>query len=173
MHPFILITDVSFDRLGSTLYQKQMDGIEKPVAYASRGLSDPELRYDTHKLEFLALKWSVTDQFHEYLYGGAEFEVHTDNNPLTYILMTAKLDATGQWWIAALGAYNFSLHYIKGKENVVADALSRIPTRPEPEVVIDKERVKKLLSVAKIPVDKRAEVDHPALQAKGDTRTPT
>ena len=34
------------------------------------------------------------DRFHEYLYG-REFEVYTDNNPLTYILMTVKLDATG------------------------------------------------------------------------------
>ena len=39
--------------------------------------------------EFLALKWSVTERFHEYLYGG-HFEVYTDNNPLTYILTTRK-----------------------------------------------------------------------------------
>ena len=50
--------------------------------------------YDAHKLEFLALKWAVMDRFHEYLYG-ATFEVFTDNNPLTYILSTAKLDAMG------------------------------------------------------------------------------
>ena len=87
--PFILIMDASFDRLGGALCQKQADGIEKPVTYTSRGLSDPELRYDAHKLEFLALKWSVTDWFHEYLYEGAEFEVHIDNNPLIYILTTA------------------------------------------------------------------------------------
>ena len=43
----------------------------------------------------MALKWSIGERSHEYLYGG-EFEVHTDNNPLTYVLMTAKLDATGQ-----------------------------------------------------------------------------
>ena len=61
---------------------------------------------DAHKLEFLALKCSVTERFHEYLYGG-EFEVYTDNNPLTYILTTAKLDATGQRWVANLANYNF------------------------------------------------------------------
>ena len=44
---------------------------------------------DTHKLEFLALKWSITERFHEYLYG-RHFEVYTDNNPLTYTLTTAK-----------------------------------------------------------------------------------
>ena len=58
-------------------------------------LSKPERNYDTHKLEFWAQKWSIKERFHEYLYGG-HFEVYTDNNPLTYILTTAKLDATGQ-----------------------------------------------------------------------------
>ena len=53
-------------------------------------------------------------------------EVYTDNNPLTYILSTAKLDATGHRWVASLGPYNFSLHYKPGKLNSDADALSRI-----------------------------------------------
>ena len=78
------------------------------------------------KLEFLALKWAITDRFHEYLYGGM-FEVHTDNNPLTYVLTTAKLDATGQRWIASLTNYNFTIQYRSGKQNIDADALSRIP----------------------------------------------
>ena len=65
------------------------------IAYASHSLNKAEHRYDTHKLEFLALKWAITDRFHEYLYGG-EFEVFTDNNPLTYIMTSAKLDDTGQ-----------------------------------------------------------------------------
>ena len=67
----------------------------------------------------------MTERFHEYVYGG-EFEVHTDNNPLTYILTSAKLDATGQWWVASLANYNFKIFYKSGKQNVQADALSRI-----------------------------------------------
>ena len=77
-------------------------------------------------MEFLALKWSVTERFHEYLYGG-HFEVYTDNNPLTYILTTAKLYATGQRWVASLANYNFKIFYRSGKLNVEADALLRIP----------------------------------------------
>lgn len=72
------------------------------------------------------MKWAVTDNFHEYLYGG-DFDVYTGNNPLTYILTTAKLDVTGQRWVAKLANYNFSLHYRSGKNNTDADALSRIP----------------------------------------------
>ena len=66
------------------------------------------------------------ERFHEYLYGG-EFEVYTDNNPLTYVLTTAKLDVTGQRWIANLANYNFKIHYQSRKSNIDADALSQIP----------------------------------------------
>ena len=123
--PFVLHTDVSTTRLGVVLYQKQEDGKERVIAYASQTLNRAEQNYVAHKLEFLALKWAVTDHFHKYLYG-ATFEVYTDNNPLTYILTTAKLDATGYRWVASLGPYNFSLHYKPGKLNSDADALSRI-----------------------------------------------
>ena len=124
--PFKLHTDASENGLGAVLYQKQDDGTDHVIAYASHTLSKSEKNYDAHKLEFLALKWSVTERFHEYLYGG-EFEVYTDNNPLTYILTTAKLDATGQRWVASLANYNFKIFYRSGKLNVEADALSRIP----------------------------------------------
>ena len=84
-----------------------------------------ERNYDAHKIEFLALKWSVTQRFHEYLYGGT-FEVYTDNNPLNYVLTSAKLDAMGQRWIASLANYDFKIFYYSGHLNVDADSLSRI-----------------------------------------------
>lgn len=123
--PFILHTDSSTDGLGAVLYQKQANGT-RVIAYASRALSKSEANYAPHKLEFLALKWAVTDKFKEYLYGAKEFEVYTDNNPLTYILSTAKLDACGQRWVAELANFNFNLHYKPGASNIDADALSRI-----------------------------------------------
>ena len=86
----MLHTDASTTGLGAVLYQKQSDGKERVIAYASQSLNHAECK----KLEFLALKWVVIDRFHEYLYGGT-FDVFTDNNPLTYILTTAKLDAMG------------------------------------------------------------------------------
>ena len=85
-------TDASENGLGAVLYQRQDDGTHHVTAYAVWTLSKSERNYDAHKLEFLALKWSVTERFHEYLHGG-HFEVYTDNNPLPYILTTAKLDA--------------------------------------------------------------------------------
>ena len=134
--PFILHTDASVEGLGAVLYQEQ-DGIERVIAYASRGLRKSERNYPAHKLEFLCLKWAFTDKFHDYLYGN-NFTVLTDNNPLAYVLTSAKLDATGHRWLAALGTYNFTLKYKTGKSNCDADGFSRRPqekTEIFPEVV--------------------------------------
>ena len=122
--PFILHTDASGEGLGAVLYQVQ-EGKQRVIAYASRSLSKSERNYPVHKLEFLALKWAITDKFHEYLYG-SQFQVYTDNNPLTYVLPTAKLDATGHRWVAALSNYTFSIIYKPGKGHIDADALSHI-----------------------------------------------
>ena len=100
--PFIVHTDASLDGLGAILYQVQ-NGSERVISYASRGLRSSERNYPAHKLEFLALRWAVCEKFHDYLYGQT-FEVHTDNNPLTYVLLTAKLDATGHRWLADLAS---------------------------------------------------------------------
>ena len=124
--PFELHTDASADGLGAVLYQLQ-EGQKKVISYASRGLNRAEKNYPAHKLEFLALKWAITEKFKDYLYGPNSFLVYTDNNPLTYVLTTAKLDATGHRWLAALSAYSFSIKYRSGASNKDADALSRLP----------------------------------------------
>ena len=103
-----------------------------------------EHNYPAHKLEFLALKWAITDRFHEYLYGH-QFDVYTDNNPLTYILTSTKLDATGQRWVAFLTNYDFRIFYKTSKTNVEADALSHIP-RSE-HTMIDVPTVKAIINV--------------------------
>ena len=110
-----------------------------PIAYASCVMNETEQKYRSNKQEFLALKWAVTEQFHEYLspYGKNrnKFVVRTDNNPLTYIFSSANLDAAGQRWVAHLTSYNFSLEYQKGKDNTVADFLSQMNEHlPEEEV---------------------------------------
>ena len=123
---FKVHTNTSEDGLGAILYQTQDDRTDKVIAYASHSLKKSEQKYHSSKLEFLALKWAITDQFHEYLYGGT-FDVHSNNNPLTCVLTTAELAATGQRWVASLANYNFTIIYHSGKHNVDADTLSGIP----------------------------------------------
>ena len=125
--PFILHTDASEQGLGAALYQKQ-DGQLRLIAYGSRTLTPAERNYHLHssKLEFLALKWAVTEQFRDYLYYAPHFTVYTDNNPLTYLLTTAKLNATAHRWVAELSDFHFTVKYRPGTTNKDADSLSRI-----------------------------------------------
>lgn len=125
--PFELHIDASGEGLGAVLCQRD-EKVVKPIAYASRGLSKTEKHYPAHKREFLALKWSVVDKFNDYLWGAPRFLVKTDNNPLTYVLGSAKLDATGHRWLAALASFNFDIQYVPGPSNADADGLSRLPT---------------------------------------------
>ena len=67
---FRLNTDASKSGLGSVLYQQQEDGTFHVIAYASRSLFKTEKNYNAHKLEFLALKWAVTERFHEFYMEG-------------------------------------------------------------------------------------------------------
>lgn len=92
-------------------------------------MTQAEKSYQMHagKLEFFTLKWSVCDHFRDYLYYAPSFVVYTDNNPLTYVLSTAKLNATGYRWIAELADFNFKIRNRPGTSNDNADALSRLP----------------------------------------------
>ena len=89
--------------MGAVLYQ-EIDCKMKVISYAFRTLTPAEKNYHLHsgKLEFLALKWSVTEKFRDYLYYANEFTVYSDNSPLSYVMRTAKLNATGMRWVSEL-----------------------------------------------------------------------
>lgn len=151
--PFELHTDASTKGLGAVLYQLENTG-KKAIAHASRSLTKSEKNYSAYKLEFLALKWTVTEKFSDYLQIN-HFTVLMDNNPLPYILWTAKLNATGQKWAAALGEYNFEIHYRAGTKNADTDGLSRYPLETENEekdiVTVTNKAVKAVCKVAHVP----------------------
>ena len=150
--PFRLETDASKEGLGAILLQESDDGQYHPVAFASHELKGGEPKYHSSKLEFLALKWAVTEQFHENLQY-QPFTIRMDNNPLTYILTTPNLDALGHRWVAALAGYNMKLEYLKGSDNKVADALSRVSTQK-----LDEETVTELLNCTQNGSAPRAEM---------------
>ena len=112
--------------------------------------------YHSIKLEFLALKWDVMEHFKEHLLY-QPFLVKTDNNPLTYIMTTPNLDATGHQWVSALAKYNFWLEYQKGWDNAVADALSWVTTH------LELETVQAVLDGATMGTSQRAERENPTI----------
>ncbi len=155
--PFFVTCDACNDGLGAVLYQKQ-NGVNRVISFASRTLSDAEKKYHLHsgKLEFLALKWAITEKFSDYLKYGPSFVVYTDNNPLTYVMTTAKLNASGLRWVAELSDYDFSLQYRPGKVNKDADGLSRNPIPIEQmqqncTKEINPENTKVLMTSSKMP----------------------
>ncbi|CAK1582367.1 unnamed protein product [Parnassius mnemosyne] len=81
--PFILTTDASDVALGAVLSQEKI-GSDKPVAYASRTLSDTEAKYSTIEKELLAIVWAVK-YFRPYLYG-RKFVIYADHRPLTWLM---------------------------------------------------------------------------------------
>ena len=116
------------------LSQKQDDGHYLAITFESHSLTPTERNYHSSKLEFLTLKWSVTEYFKEYL-AYAPFVVRTNNNPLTYVLTTPNLDATGHRWVGALASFELALDYQKGADNGAVDALSQVPIHHNHETV--------------------------------------
>lgn len=117
---FILQTDASKKAIGSVLCNRDM----KPVAYTSRPLNKAELNYPTIQKELLAIVWSVK-YFRPYLYG-RKFTIKTDHKPLIYLFGMKDPSSRLLKFRLTLEEYDFNIIYVKGKENVVADALSRI-----------------------------------------------
>lgn len=120
--PFVLNTDASQYAIGAVLLQDN-----HPIAYASRTLNNHEINYSTTEKELLAVVWSVK-YFRPYIYG-KQFELKTDHQALKWLhtkYLGKDLNPRLQRWILSLGEYNIKINYLKGKENKIADFLSRI-----------------------------------------------
>ncbi len=123
--PTWVTCDASATAIGAVLSQTQC-GIEKPIAFASRALNQTEQRYSVGEREALACIWAC-ERWHLYLYGRA-FTLRTDHQALTALLSTS---GTGHRplrlhrWSDRLRQYNFDLKFTPGRDNVVADLLSR------------------------------------------------
>lgn len=123
-HPFILTTDASNFALGAVLSQGCI-GKDKPIAFASRTLNKTEENYSAIEKELLAIVWA-TQYFRPYLFG-RKFTLYTDHQPLTYALNLKTPNTRLVKWRLRLLEYDFEIIHRPGKQNVVADALSRIP----------------------------------------------
>ena len=122
---FLLDTDASGLGLGAVLAQKQCDGTVRPVAYASRTLQPHERNYGVTELEALGVVWAVK-HFRHYLYGH-HCDVFTDHEALKSLLNTPHPSGKLARWGLALQEVDLSISYRPGKQNVLADVLSRAP----------------------------------------------
>lgn len=129
--PVKITCDASPSGLGAVLSHVLPNNSAKPVAYASRALNKAEKNYAQIDREALGIVFAVKT-FHQYLYG-RHFEIETDHKPLIFIFGDKKgipqmAASRVQRWAVFLSGYDFSIKHIKGKDNCLADCLSRMPT---------------------------------------------
>ena len=122
---FVLKTDASNRGLGAALMQ-QHEGKYHPVAYGSKKLTSAEQNYSTLEKECLAIVWGIT-KFRLYLVGKT-FVLQTDHKPLSYLNQAKFHNDRVMRWALALQGYDYRVEDIPGKDDVVADYLSRIVT---------------------------------------------
>ena len=124
-----LKVDASPVGLGAILLQRSK-GVVRPVAYASRTLTDVERRYSQTEKEALAVVWAC-ERFHIYLYG-KQFTLYTDHKPLEIIYSPkSKPPPRIERWALRLQPYQFNIVHMAGKTNP-ADVLSRLPLDNQP-----------------------------------------
>jgi hypothetical protein len=119
--PFTLECDSSEEGIGVVLMQYRY-----PLAYESQNLRCPELLYTIYNKEMLVIMHALA-KFMQYLVG-ARFVVRSDHNSLKCFLEHKDLNERQHKWVRKIQAYDFDIEFVKGKNNVVANALSRRPS---------------------------------------------
>ena len=121
--PFILRCDASGTGLGAALLQKDEQGTERPISYASRKLLDREIKMSTVERETLCVVWAL-NHFQQYTYG-AQVDIYTDHNCLRWLQTMANTNPRLTRWALAIQRYDVNINYVPGKQNGLADGLSR------------------------------------------------
>lgn len=121
--PFIITTDASKYACGAVLSQ-EIDGFEKPVAFASKSFTKGEINKITKEQELIAIHWAVK-HFRPYIYD-TFFKIKSDHKSLIYLFSLKDPSSRLTRMRLDLEEHNFVIEHIKGKDNVVADALSRM-----------------------------------------------
>lgn len=124
---FMIFCDASHGCIGGVLSQATDEDPkqDRPIAYVSRRLRGPEIHYSTTEKECLAVVFCV-NKFLEYI-EGSKFLVGTDHSALTWLFK--KKDLTGRLarWVLSLQEHDMIIKHVRGKNNMVADAISRFP----------------------------------------------
>ena len=123
---FKLNVDASDVGAGAVLLQEDSDGIDHPVCYFSKKFNAHQKNYSTIEKECLALILAL--QHFEIYVTSSHFPivVNTDHNPLTFLSKMRNKNQRLLRWSLSLQEFNLDIRHIKGKDNIVADALSRV-----------------------------------------------
>ena len=147
--PFYLQTDASDVALGAVLFQLDEDGNPCPIIYANRTLNGADLAYYTTEKELLAIVWAL-HKFRSYIMGG-KIIIRTDHKALTFLKTCKLLSGRLTRWTMAIQDYDISIEYCSGKDNLVADTLSRLLEKENATKMANKDGKIVLYALAKRP----------------------
>lgn len=125
--PFQLYTDASATAVGACLSQDDVEGREHPIAFYSKKLTPCQTRWSTIEREAYSVL-AALKRFDTWIFG-AQVQIISDHNPLTYLTRGLPQGAKLARWALALQRYNMTISYRKGSRHGNADALSRLPIR--------------------------------------------
>jgi hypothetical protein len=124
--PHVMQTDASNEYIGGALLQREEDGQLYPIMYASRKCCEREMRYDIQNKEMLAIVWCCR-RFYKYIYG-SHFTIQTDCQALSILNGKLSNNARVVRWQLEMQAYDYRIEIVKGKDNCLADFISRMGT---------------------------------------------
>ena len=132
--PVGISCDASESGVGAVLFHRYKDNSERPIANASKTLTDAQKRYPQIQKEALSIIFALK-KYHQFLYG-RPFILVTDHKPL--ISMFGHNTATPMLaanrlarWSLMLSQYDYTIEYRSTKQHGNADALSRLPVGPD------------------------------------------
>ena len=145
----IIQTDASKTRLSVVVLQEG-----QPVVYASRTLMETEKRYSNIERELLGVVFGL-ERLNHYIFGSS-ITVETDHQPLTSIWKKTIANSSPrlQRLLLRLAQYDVHIEYLRGKENIIGDALSYVgPLTP-----VSQDYMTSLNNVEKIPVHQLTQI---------------
>jgi len=123
---FSIVCDASDFAIGCALLQPDVEGRDRVIAFVSRHLKAAEKNYPVHDKELLAMKYALV-KFRIHLLGSKPFVIFTDHASLRTATQSSHLLQRMARWLSFFTEYNFEVKYKPGRQNGLADALSRRP----------------------------------------------
>jgi len=123
--PFSIAVDASDNAAGAVLQQADHENVEHPVAYFSKKFNKHQRNYSTVEKELLALILAI-QHFEVYICTGQKpLKIYTDHNPLVFLSKMKNKNRRLLNWSLVLQEYDLEIKHVKGKDNIIADCLSR------------------------------------------------